>query len=48
VTLDRDLVKQLGRRIVMSNIMDVDENTGYLRHNPYRLAQVLLRWYNKN
>ena len=48
VTLDRDSVKQLGRRIVMSNIMDVDEKTGYLRHNPYRLAQVLLRWYNKN
>jgi len=48
VNLDRDFVKQLGRRIVMSNIMDVDENTGYLRHNPYRLAQVLLRWFNKN
>ncbi len=48
VVLDRDLVKQLGRIIVISNIMDVDENTGYLRHNPYRLAQVLLRWFGKN
>ena len=48
VILDRDLVKQLGRRIVMSNIMDVDPDTGYLRHDPYRLAQVLLRWFGKN
>ncbi|MCF3626492.1 YvcK family protein [Planktothrix agardhii 1801] len=48
VILDRDMVKQLGRRIVMSNIMDVDPDTGYLRHDPYRLAQVLLRWFGKN
>ncbi|WP_026788648.1 gluconeogenesis factor YvcK family protein [Planktothrix agardhii] len=48
VILDRDLVKQLGRRIVMSNVMDVDPDTGYLRHDPYRLAQVLLRWFGKN
>ncbi|SKB13575.1 conserved exported hypothetical protein [Planktothrix sp. PCC 11201] len=47
VILDRDLVKQLGRRIVMSNVMDVDPDTGYLRHDPYRLAQVLLRWFGK-
>ncbi|CAD5914027.1 gluconeogenesis factor YvcK family protein [Planktothrix agardhii] len=47
VILDRDMVKQLGRRIVMSNIMDVDPDTGYLRHDPYRLAQVLLRWFGK-
>jgi len=48
VILDRDIVKQLGRRIVISNIMDVDPNTGYLRHDPYRLAPVLLRWFGKN
>ncbi|HEY9867072.1 MAG TPA: gluconeogenesis factor YvcK family protein [Candidatus Obscuribacterales bacterium] len=48
VILDREIVKQLGRRIVISNIMDVDPNTGYLRHDPYRLAQVLLRWFGKN
>ncbi|VXD15594.1 gluconeogenesis factor YvcK family protein [Planktothrix paucivesiculata] len=48
VILDRDIVKQLGRRIVISNIMDVDQNTGYLRHDPYRLAPVLLRWFGKN
>lgn len=47
VTLDRDMVKQLGRRIIMSNIMDVDPDTGYLRHDPHRLAQVLLRWFAK-
>lgn len=47
VVLDREIVKQLGRRIVISNIMDVDPNTGYLRHDPYRLAQVLLRWFGK-
>jgi uncharacterized cofD-like protein len=48
VILDREIVKQLGRRIVISNIMDVDPNTGYLRHDPYRLAPVLLRWFGKN
>ncbi|MEA5498522.1 gluconeogenesis factor YvcK family protein [Limnoraphis robusta Tam1] len=46
VILDRDVVKQLGRRIVLTNVIEVDEKTGYVRHNSERLAQVLLRWYS--
>lgn len=45
VFLDREAVGQLGRRIVLSNVMDEDTNTGLVRHNPQRLARVLLRWY---
>jgi uncharacterized cofD-like protein len=47
VVLDRDVVKQLGRRIVLTNVIEVDETTGYIRHNSERLAQVLLRWYSR-
>lgn len=47
VFLDREAVTQLGRRIVATNIMDEDENTGYIRHNSQRLAGVLLRWYSR-
>ena len=46
VFLDREDVAQLGRRIVLANVMDEDEQTGYVRHNPQRLAKVLLRWYS--
>ncbi|MGB3403276.1 MAG: gluconeogenesis factor YvcK family protein [Microcoleaceae cyanobacterium] len=47
VMLDREAVKQLGRRVVLTNVMEVDEISGYLRHNSQRLAQVLLRWYSR-
>ncbi|HAX80397.1 MAG TPA: hypothetical protein DCY88_32320, partial [Cyanobacteria bacterium UBA11372] len=47
VHLDREAVGQLGRRIVLSNVMDEDENTGLVRHNPQKLARVLLRWYGR-
>lgn len=47
VVLDREAVGQLGRRIVLSNVMDEDENTGLVRHNPQKLARVLLRWYGR-
>ncbi|MGB3536336.1 MAG: gluconeogenesis factor YvcK family protein, partial [Microcoleaceae cyanobacterium] len=47
VVLDREAVKHLGRRIILTNIIEVDEITGYLRHNSQRLAQVLLRWYSR-
>jgi uncharacterized cofD-like protein len=46
VFLDREDVANLGRRIVLANVMDEDESTGYVRHNPHRLARVLLRWYS--
>ncbi|MGJ5676120.1 MAG: gluconeogenesis factor YvcK family protein [Nostochopsis sp.] len=45
VFLDREDVTKLGRRIVLANVMYEDE-TGYVRHDPQRLAKVLLRWYS--
>ncbi len=47
VQLDRDAVTQLGRNIVLANIMDEDEYTGLVRHSSQRLARVLLRWYSR-
>jgi uncharacterized cofD-like protein len=47
VFLDREDVAKLGRRIVIANVMDEDEETGYVRHSPSRLAAVLLRWYSR-
>ena len=46
VFLDREDVKKLGRRIVFANIMDEDSQTGYVRHDPQKLARVLLKWYS--
>jgi uncharacterized cofD-like protein len=46
VFLDREDVANLGRRIVLANVMDEDKTTGYVRHNSERLARVLLRWYS--
>ncbi|CEJ43884.1 gluconeogenesis factor YvcK family protein [Umezakia ovalisporum] len=46
VFLDREDVTLLGRRIVLANILHEDE-TGCLRHNPQKLARVLLRWYSR-
>ena len=47
VYLDRESINLLGRRIVMSNIMYEDEETGLIRHHSARLARVLLRWYSR-
>lgn len=47
VYLDRESINLLGRRIVMSNIMYEDEETGLIRHDSARLARVLLRWYSR-
>ena len=47
VFLDRESVALLDRRIVLTNVMDEDEQTGLVRHNPQRLARVLLRWYSR-
>jgi len=46
VFLDREATASLGRRIVLANVMDEDEDTNLVRHNPERLARVLLRWYS--
>jgi uncharacterized cofD-like protein len=45
VFVDREDIAKLGRRIVLANVMDEDEEIGYVRHDPQRLARVLLRWY---
>ncbi|OCQ94607.1 hypothetical protein BCD67_03760 [Oscillatoriales cyanobacterium USR001] len=47
VIFDREEVIKLGRRIVFTNVMDEDKNTGLIRHDSQRLASVLLRWYSK-
>jgi uncharacterized cofD-like protein len=45
VYLDREEVSHLGCLLVLANVMDENEETGYVRHDPQRLARVLLRWY---
>ncbi|ALF55431.1 hypothetical protein ACX27_25575 [Nostoc piscinale CENA21] len=45
VFLDREDVSLLGRRVVLANVLYEDE-TGVIRHNPQKLAKVLLRWYS--
>lgn len=47
VIFDREEVIKLGRRIVFTNVMDEEKNTGLVRHDSHRLASVLLRWYGK-
>ncbi|ELS01084.1 hypothetical protein Xen7305DRAFT_00007850 [Xenococcus sp. PCC 7305] len=46
VYVDREEISALGRRVVIANIMEEDPETGYVRHDPARLARVLLRWYS--
>ncbi|MBC6422150.1 MAG: YvcK family protein [Hormoscilla sp. SP5CHS1] len=48
VFLDREAVRDLGSWIIQSNVMDEDEHTGFIRHNPHRLAQVLMKWYEQD
>jgi 2-phospho-L-lactate transferase/gluconeogenesis factor (CofD/UPF0052 family) len=48
VFLDREDVSQLGCRLVLANVMEENEEKGYVRHDPYRLARTLLRWYRDN
>lgn len=47
VFLDREAVSNLGRRIVVANVMEEDMQTGYVRHNSRILARILLRWYSR-
>jgi len=47
VELDREELAKLGRRLVLANVMDEDPQTGYVRHNPQRVARALLRWYTR-
>lgn len=47
VFFDREDVMRLGRRTIVANVMDEDEQAGYVRHNSDRLARTLLRWYGR-
>lgn len=46
VFFDREAVLQLGRRALVANVMDEDEQ-GLVRHSSDRLARILLRWYSR-
>jgi 2-phospho-L-lactate transferase/gluconeogenesis factor (CofD/UPF0052 family) len=48
VFLNREDVANLGCRVVLANVMDENPTTGRVRHDPQRLAKVLLRWYHKS
>lgn len=48
VPLDADKLGFLGCRAVLANIMAEDPETGYIRHDPDRLAAMLLRWYERH
>ncbi len=45
VTLDRKAVIDSGRRIVIANVMS--ESNHIVRHDPKRLARVLVKWYER-
>jgi 2-phospho-L-lactate transferase/gluconeogenesis factor (CofD/UPF0052 family) len=47
VPIDRDLIAQLGRRLVLANVLEEDDRTGVVRHNAAALARVLVRWYGR-
>ena len=45
VILDRTAIVDSGRRIVIANVMSESNTT--VRHDPKRLAKVLVRWYER-
>jgi uncharacterized cofD-like protein len=47
VYFDREAVQQMGRRAVIANVMDEDEERYLVRHDSDRLARILLRWYTR-
>jgi len=47
VFLDREAVKILGRKILLTNVMYEDQQTGFVRHDSMMLAQVLFQWYSR-
>lgn len=47
IPVDRERLLRLGCRVVLANMMDEDQQTGLVRHNPQRLASILLRWYGR-
>ncbi len=47
VELDREAVKNLGRRVITKNIMVENERTGSVRHDSERLARELVRYFGR-
>lgn len=47
VFCDREDIAGLGRRIVQANVMREDPQTYRVRHDPEKVARVLLRWYGR-
>lgn len=45
VFIDRETIAQLGRRVVIANIMEEEVAMDSVRHDSKQLARVLLRWY---
>lgn len=48
VKLDPEKLAFLGCRAVLANVMSENVETGLIRHNPERLAAMLVRWYNRH
>lgn len=46
VPLDREAVIASGRRIILANVME-EQPDGSVRHDPQKLARVLVRWYSR-
>ncbi|MEB3273265.1 MAG: gluconeogenesis factor YvcK family protein [Prochlorothrix sp.] len=47
VDFDREAVLQLGRQIVLAHVMIEDFAKKQVRHDPQRLARVLMQWYKQ-
>lgn len=47
VDFDREAVAATGRKVVVANVMD-EEPSGLVRHNSQRLAEVIMRWYQRH
>lgn len=47
VELDRPQVLAMGYRILLAQLLEEDAQTGRVRHNSQRLAQVILRWFGR-
>jgi uncharacterized cofD-like protein len=46
VDMDRDVLEKLSRQVVQADVM-CEAQTGAVRHNPQRLARVILSWYSR-
>lgn len=48
VRLDPDKLAYLGCRAVLASVMYEDPDSGLIRHDPMRLASMLMRWYKRH